>query len=92
MLRTQTPILVAPEGVGEEELSKKKRRRTGGTSELTDQDPAIIHNIRNAGNEYQMQIFETLEAFVESISVDPAEPAVARMTKNTIRKVLNALW
>ena len=85
--------LVAADGadgeLGELDAPGKKRRRTGGLKELTEQDPPVLHEMRNfAGG--SMPVVDDINGFLELVAQCPMMPTMLRLKSTPFRKVLQA--
>ena len=74
-----------------EEGDEKGRRRVPRATkakDLTEDDPAVLRTLRNAGWLTPTVTHGTLEAFVEHVTAFPHLPTIARLRKGSVKKVL----
>ena len=74
-----------------EEGDEKGRRRVPRATkakDLTEDDPAVLRTLRNAGWLTPTVTHGTLEAFVEHVTAFPHLPKIAHLRKGSVKKVL----
>ena len=72
---------------GDHDEGKKRKRRTGGLTELTDEDPPVLRDMPKF-TEANISMVETVKDFVSQIGASPLIACVARVKKGMFKKVL----
>lgn len=80
---------LAESGEVTEEKGKRRKVRLGSDL-LEDTDPSVLRSLRTSPDVEQTPIFETLQGFVNKIALSPHRPAICRLRKGNIKKVLLA--
>lgn len=75
------------EGGGDHDEGKRRKRRTGGLTELTDEDPPVLRDMPKF-TEANISMVETVKDFVSQIGANPLIACVARVKKGMFKKVL----
>lgn len=70
----------------------RKKQRFTRLDELTEKDPAVLRDLRNASALPTTMIVSEIGAFVREIVSDPCVPCCARMKKGEVKKVLQVTW
>ena len=73
---------------GKEEDARKRKRRTGGLAELTEEDPLVLREMSKF-TEGNISMVEDVKDFVSHIVANPLIACVARLKKGMFKKVLN---
>ena len=71
---------------------KRKRRVRLNNDLLEDTDPSVLRSLRTSSDVEQTSIFDTVEAFVNKIAMNPLRPAICRLRKGNIKKILSVSW
>lgn len=77
------------EGNGEDgEPKNKRRRRMCKADDVSERDPVILKELRSSSGDQQACIYGDFETFVTEITRRPSTPAVIRLKKGPVKKVL----
>ena len=74
-------------GEGDAAEGKRRKRRTGGLTELTDEDPPVLRDMSKF-TEANMSMVDNVKDFADHIGANPRFACVARVKKGMFKKVL----